>query len=106
MQASNSLRLTHFFDPTYNTKGLLGYLSMASILLMPILLYSDASLMESVSLRWMGTLSGSCMIMPPIAFIVSDFLHARGSINLLDKSCCILILIRKTTMVYTKTARM
>ena len=30
MQASNSLRLTHFFDPTYNTKGQWGCLSMAS----------------------------------------------------------------------------
>ena len=30
MQASNSLRLTHFFEPAYNTKGTLGCLSMAS----------------------------------------------------------------------------
>lgn len=30
MQASNSLRLTHFFAPTYNTKGQWGCLSMAS----------------------------------------------------------------------------
>ena len=30
MQASNSLRLTHFFNPTYNTKGQWGCLGMAS----------------------------------------------------------------------------
>lgn len=59
------MRLTNFFDPTYSTKGQLGCLSMASILLMPILLYSAASLVVSVILRWMGTVRMLSVEMSP-----------------------------------------
>ena len=55
MNCSNSFRLTSFFVPTKSTNGQLGVLSILSILLMPMLLYSAASLAVSVILRWMGT---------------------------------------------------
>ena len=55
MYCSNSRRLTSFFVPTNKTKGQLGERSILSILLMPMLLYSAASLAVSVILRWMGT---------------------------------------------------
>ena len=55
MYSSNSRRLTSFFVPTNKTKGQLGERSILSILLMPMLLYSAASLAVSGILRWMGT---------------------------------------------------
>ena len=55
MYSSNSRRLTSFFVPTKRTKGQLGAFSMLSILLMPMLLYSAASLVVSAIFRWMGT---------------------------------------------------
>ena len=55
MYSSNSRRFTSFFVPTKRTKGQLGAFSMLSILLMPMLLYSAASLVVSAIFRWMGT---------------------------------------------------
>ena len=56
MKCSNSFRFTNFFVPTKSTKGQLGERSMLLILLIPILLYSAASLIVSVSFKWIGTL--------------------------------------------------
>ena len=55
MYSSNSRRFTSFFVPTKRTKGQLGAFSILSILLMPMLLYSAASLVVSAIFRWMGT---------------------------------------------------
>ena len=65
MNCSNSFRLTSFFVPTKSTNGQLGVLSILSILLMPILLYSAASLVVSVILRWMGTVRMLSVEMSP-----------------------------------------
>ena len=64
MYCSNSRRLTSFFVPTNKTKGQLGERSILPILLMPMLLYSAASLAVSVILRWMGTVR-MLSIFPP-----------------------------------------
>ena len=57
MNSSNSFRLTSFFVPTNKTKGQFGVLNKASILLMPILLYSAASLIVSVTFSCIGIFS-------------------------------------------------
>ena len=69
MNCSNSFRLTSFFVPTNKTKGQLGERSILSILLMPMLLYSAASLAVSVILRWMGTVRMLSMEMSPFVVL-------------------------------------
>ena len=69
MYSSNSRRLTSFFVPTNKTKGQLGERSILSILLMPMLLYSAASLAVSVILRWMGTVRMLSMEMSPFVVL-------------------------------------
>ena len=69
MYSSNSRRFTSFFVPTNKTKGQLGERSILSILLMPMLLYSAASLAVSVILRWMGTVRMLSMEMSPFVVL-------------------------------------
>ena len=57
MYSSNSLRFTNFRVPTYKTKGQFGCFNMESILLIPMLLYSAASLIVNVIFKWIGTLT-------------------------------------------------
>ena len=54
---SNSLRFTSFFFPTYNTKLQPGTFNNSSIRLIPILEYSDASLIVKLAFSQIGTLS-------------------------------------------------
>lgn len=57
MYSSNSLRFTNFRVPTYKTKGQFGCFNIESILLIPMLLYSAASLIVNVIFKWIGTLT-------------------------------------------------
>ena len=58
--SSNSRRFTSFRVPTKSTNGQFGCFSMASILFIPMLLYSAASFIVSVILRWIGTCASGC----------------------------------------------
>lgn len=62
INCSNSLRLTSFFVPTKRTKGQFGIRSIRSSRLIPMLLYSAASLIVSAAFRWIGTFSISDML--------------------------------------------
>ena len=73
------MRLTHFFEPAYNTKGPLGYLSMASILLMPIEQIVQEYL-EKQSMRCTPDLQKEepSISSPPIDLIASALADFRG----------------------------
>lgn len=84
INSSNSLRLTNFFVPTNNTKGQFGVRNKASILLIPMLLYSAASRIVSVTFSWIGTF---CKF-SAMAFLLSQFLPSMiDGDNLKSQNC-------------------
>ena len=58
--SSNSRRFTSFHVPTKSTNGQFACFSMASILSIPMRLYSAASFIVSIILRWIGTCALAC----------------------------------------------
>ena len=109
INCSNSLRFTSFFVPTKSTKGQFGERSIASILFIPILLYSAASFIVNVTFSCIGTVWKLLDIFSPPSCFIFKYLRIYNMIknrvafqeNILNITRVSMFLKWGASMVYT-----